>query len=165
MLNVGSNNMIRAFLLCLVGIGLVVLTAPNADACWLSVPLDKLVKRSPVIIIGTIDSIKIAVPPIKKYYFLYDTAYITVSDMLKNTLLDFKIVIGNKIPLSLPSESDNMSASTDIYYAKGTTGIWILEYRDNTFWATYPDDLQPKSEEQQVRDIIEKLKKESFNIE
>jgi len=36
-------------------------------------------------------------------------------------------------------------------------GIWILEFKDGRFWATYPGDFQTISTEQEVRKIIKEL--------
>ena len=177
MLHDNRKKNLLALLPFIIAIGQLILSSPVIFASWIAVPLDTVIKRSPVVVIGTVDSIKTALPLDSKYEFeddsaqltviwnrgypvegmVYDTAYISVSEVLKNTLPDVEIEVGDIIRLSMPSETDNVGSSNDIYYNKGTTGIWILDWCHDTFWATYPKDLQPLSAQQQVRDIIDKL--------
>ncbi len=79
--------------------------------------------------------------------YLMDTGYIKVDAVLKNTLKDKKVSIGDRLPLQFPSKKNKAMKSTDIVYRKGQSGIWILEYRHKAFHATYPGDLQSAEKE------------------
>ena len=127
----------------------------TARAMWAYVPLEKLLAENPVVVVGKIEEIKTSETTKGKV----SIAYIKVSEVLKNELKDFKIKVGDKIPLSVPTPS-MISVSTDINYPKGKEGVWILEYKDKTFWATYPSDYQPLKQKAQIKDILEKQSKE-----
>ena len=146
----------RIFLASLAAIALLTMTALDALACWEDVPLERVVGNSPVVVVGSLGK---AEQKKHKEHGQLKVAYISVSDILKNTLPNIKISKGDRIPLSMPNNGD----STDIVHAKGTSGIWILEFRDKTFWATYPKDFQPMSKERDVRQFIKKQEQESSN--
>ena len=83
----------------------------------------------------------------------FDIAYIKVGEVLKNELRNRKIQKGDTIPLSMPS-AKGTAVSTNIRYRKGTEGVWILEYKDETFWATYPKDYQPMRQKAHIAGLI-----------
>ncbi len=128
----------------------------TAKAMWVDIPLDKLVADNPVVLVGMIEEISVSKSPKDKF----DIAYIKVAGVLKNELENRKIKKGEKVPLSMPSAKKVM-ISTDIRYKKGTEGVWILEYEDETFWATYPKDYQPLKQREQIAQIIQKQKEQA----
>lgn len=118
-------------------------------AMWANVPLEKLLEENPVVLVGRILNVTAAGPGKEKF----DTAHILVEEVLKNGLQELKINKGDKIPLSMPAAAE-VKASTDIRYSRGTQGVWILEYKDKTFRATYPKDLQPLEHKESIVQII-----------
>ena len=140
-------------ILCILGAMFVFSFAGQLFGSWADVPLEEILQNNPVVVVGEIESIDRAAPSDK-----YDIAYITVSRVLKNTLKDKKIKSGDKIPLSMPAiisqGTVRFALSTDIRYRIGQEGIWILELKDNTFWATYPKDYQPLKKMKDIQYII-----------
>ena len=132
---------------CLLAIGLVavLLTAAALPAlgCWADVPLETVVKDSPVIVVGKIERVELPDPPEPSDARRLDIGHIKVRKVLKNTLKDFELAPGDTIPLAMPSSLNKMRMSTDLYYKEGTDGVWILDRKDGKFRATYPKDHQP----------------------
>lgn len=143
----------------LIGVvaGIITVGSTAALASWAFVPLEKLVADNPVIVVGKIEKIDVAPPPkANEPMFTYDTAYIAVSKVLKNTLGKTAIEVGDKLPLGMPSVNRRVAMSTDIRYRKGTEGVWLLERRKGQYWATYPRDLQSLKEEGKIAALIAK---------
>lgn len=129
----------------------------RVNASWIDVPLEKVIAESQVVVAGKIESIRIAKPkPSNKYDYQYDTAYITVSKVLKNELKNRIIKKGSKLPLAMPSINNRVSTSIDLHYEYGKEGIWILEFRDKAFRAEYIKDYQPLTNEKEITFILEK---------
>lgn len=117
---------------------------------WMPVPLKTLVEISPTVIVGKIERVGVAKPTENAC----GTAYIRVGKVIKNTAKDIEVIQGKEVPLSIPrSVSLNELRSR---YAKGTEGVWILgrEHKSATFWATYPNRLQPLTEESNITAIV-----------
>ena len=123
-----------------------------AQACWEWIPLPAVIGANPVVVTGEITAIDLAESQADKY--VHDTAYITVSEVLKNELAGQTVVVGSRLALSIPSAGNTMQISTDIRYRHGQAGIWILEFRDGSYWATYPGDFQVIDRLAAVRDIV-----------
>jgi len=141
------------------GLALVAMGA-SVLACWALVPLDKLVEGNAVIVVGTVESIDVAPAPKEgAKQSTFDVAQIRVAKVLKNTLADVKIKVGDCLPLSMPSVNRRMRMSTDIQYKKGKSGVWLLERKDGTYWATYPGDYQAPEKEAEIAALIEKQAK------
>lgn len=134
----------------------VCVLATAAAACGIDVPVEKIVKKSPTVVVGKIERIEVAQPS----DYAYDIAYIKVGKILKNGTTDIEVKEGKEIPLSMPSVNNKRLTSIDINYRKGTKGVWILQRQEKsvTFWATYPKDLQPLKEESNIAAIIAKQK-------
>lgn len=135
----------------LIAILMAICTSQIVHAMWAYIPLEKLLSENPVVVAGKIEEIKHSEDPKDRF----SIAYIKVDEVLKNRLKNFKLKVGDKIPLSVPA-TGKISVSTDIHYPKGKEGIWILEYKDKTFWATYPADYQPLKEKSSIQEIIKK---------
>lgn len=118
------------------------------------VPLEKVVQESPVVVAGKIEKIAHAERLKNDADYRYDIAYILVFRIFKNTLKDKKIKMGDKIPLRMPTINSKWQPSTDIYYNIGQEGIWILEYKEEFYWATYSKDYQPLEKAREIQDII-----------
>jgi len=146
-----------------VSILFALMVASAAVARWAELPLEKVVRQSHVVVIGEITNITVAPPPEEIDQYQFDVADITVQEVLLNTLTNQVIKPKQELPLSMPSIRNNVQISTDIRYKIGSKGIWILEFRDKTFWATYPKDFQPMSAEKEVRAITRKLNEEPSN--
>jgi hypothetical protein len=127
----------------------------RVNASWIDVPLEEVIAGSQVVVIGKIESIRVAKPS-NKYDYQYDTAYITVSKVLKNELKNRIIKKDIKLPLAMPSINNRVSTSVDIRYEYGKEGIWILEFRDKVFRAEYLKDYQPLTNEKEITLILEK---------
>ena len=145
----------RRWIIGCIGMMLCGLWVGNAAACWMEMPLESVVSNSPVVVVGEIVEIKSAEP--KEGERVFDTAYIKVEKVLKNTLSNHSVKVGDRIPLSMPSAKNTIQISTDISYPVETKGIWILDLEDKTFWATYPGDCQPESKEEEIKTIITKV--------
>ena len=141
-------------------IALAIAVAASALACWVELPLEKVIQQSHVVVIGEITSITIADPPKTEDQYQFDVADITVQEVLLNTLTNRVIKPKHELPLSMPSTQNKHDISTDIRFKIGQKGIWILELKDKTFWATYPKDFQPMSAEREVRTVTKKLNEE-----
>ena len=129
-------------------------------ACWIEIPLDQVVARGHVVVIGEITEIEHAERPEDEREYRYDIAQITVQEVLRNTLADQDIEAGGKIPLAMPSVNNVMMISTDIRYGVGRKGIWILWWHDGAFRAGYPKDFQPMEMEEEVRELLARLLRE-----
>ncbi len=140
----------------IIALAMVFWALRTAKAMWVDIPLEKLVADNPVVLVGTIEEISISKSPKDKF----DIAYIKVAGVLKNELKYRKIKKGEMVPLSMPSAKKVM-ISTDIRFKKGTEGVWILEYKDETFWATYPKDYQPLKQREQITQIIQKQEEQA----
>ena len=147
----------------------VCLFAGAASACWSDIPLEEVISRSPTIVVGKIERIKVAEPPASTPEGLYtttppafafDIAYIRVSKILKKKTTDIDVKEGKEIPLSMPSVRNETRVSTDIIYPQGMEGVWILSRsdKDTTFSATYPKDFQPLEKESNIAAIVAKQK-------
>lgn len=128
-----------------------------ATAMWSDIPLAKLVADNPVILVGKIEKITPAEQPESRL----DTAHIRVWEVLKNELKDYEIKTGQTVPLSMPAANSKIMVSTDLNYKKGTEGVWILEFKDNAFWATYPKDYQPMRQKGRIVQIIRRHLREA----
>jgi len=117
--------------------------------------LEKLLQDSPVVVAGKIEKIDLApAPKDGESQLTYDTGYITVSKVVKNTLEKTEIKVGDKLPLAMPSVNGRIASSVDIRYAKGKEGIWILELKKGKYFAMHPAGLQPKEKERQIAAIL-----------
>jgi len=127
-----------------------------ARASWVAVPLAELLQDNPVVVVGKIAGIKVAPVPKKGEPLLtHDTAYITVSKVIKNALAETNIQAGDQLPLAMPSANGGIAMSTDIRYRIGMDGVWILELEDQKYWATYPGDYQPREKEREIAAIVQ----------
>jgi hypothetical protein len=131
----------------------VLVAAEAARACWADVPLEKVVGQSPLVVTGTIE--RVVRGRGQHYRRRYGVAFIKVSKVLKNQVPHLNLRAGDRVRLFtlLPSVP---RLSTDIYYTKGQSGVWILQHnvRSRLFEATYPKDRQPMSQEKTVVGII-----------
>jgi len=129
-------------------------------ACWAMIPLETVVQENPLVVTGTIVKVKVnAGPETHDGSRLTDIGFIKVDAVLKNTLKDKDIKVGDRLPLQFPSKNSKVMMSTDIRYRKGQSGVWILEYRNNAFHATYPGDFQSADKEAEIKGIIAKEEK------
>lgn len=135
-----------------IGLVAVLLTAAALPALgsWADVPLETVVKDSPVIVVGKIERIELPDPPEPSDARRLDIGHIKVRKVLKNALKDFELAPGDTIPLAMPSSLNKMRMSTDLYFKEGTDGVWILDRKDGKFRATYPKDHQPLEKRAEV---------------
>jgi len=136
-------------------VGLVVYTGSVALACWEDLPLKELVSQNPVIVIGKIDKVDVVPAPKEgESPYTLDTAYITVTKVLKNTLSEDDIKVGDLLPLAIPSINRKAIMSTDIRHTKGQDGVWLLVKEDRKYWATCPGAFQPKDKESEIAKLL-----------
>jgi len=133
----------------------LIMTLPIISrACFMMIPLEELVKSSPVIVSGKITAVTVSPQRKGEGPQLQDTGFLRVDRVLKNTLKDFDITVGDRLPLKFPSQNRIMHISTDIVYRKGQEGVWILDYRDGAFYATYPGDLQSLDQLTAIENLV-----------
>ena len=136
--------------------GLVLGAASVVQACWVAVPLNALVAQRPVIVTGKIEKIERAQEPKEgEADHAGDTAFITVTKVVKNTLPGTGVKVGDKLTLVMPSVNRKVHVSTEIAYTEGTDGIWLLKVKDGKYVADYPGDLQPKAKESEIVKLVE----------
>jgi hypothetical protein len=130
-----------------------------AHSCWAAWPLEKVVNRNPLIVVGKIEKIEVAQP--RGNDRVYDTAFIKVRKVLKNNVKGANIKPGVLIPLSMPSVKNKTRMSTDLTYKQGTDGVWLLSYDKarKAFATGRPDELQPLAKEQKITNIIKSKRK------
>lgn len=126
----------------------------DVKACWIDIPLERVVKKKPLVVVGEIQRITLA----PKSRYDYDTAFIKIEHVLKNSGGHQTAKVGAEIPLAMPSVNNESQVSTDLRYSKGQRGVWILDYREGKYWATYPKDFQRSSEISKIRAIIRRQK-------
>jgi hypothetical protein len=149
-----EKNMWKRIAAGMLAAAMVTMTAETL-ACWAPVPLERLLADNPVVVVGKITQIDVAPGPAKgQTQQTYDTAYITVVKVLKNTLRNRRIKAGDRLTLAMPSVNRSSRVSTDICYAKGKDGVWILELKDGKYWATYPGDFQPREKEAEIAALL-----------
>lgn len=148
-------------------------------ACWGSRTIHELIWMNPVIVKGEIVEIKadeseqadsdLSVNDTLGLYLQKlpiiisqrDNAYIRVFKVLKNELENVIINEGDRLPLRMPSIK---VTTTDIIYEIGTQGIWILNYSEGKYEATYPGDLQDSRIEDAILKIIKQQEADSMLI-
>jgi hypothetical protein len=128
-------------------------------ACWIDIPLDQFIRESPVVIKGRIVEIKSA--PKQKYG--YDTAYIMVEEILKNSSAS-TIRKGQKVELIMPSTNNETLISTDIHYPLEADGYWILREDGGRYKADYPKAYQEIKMESEVRRALERSTAVKFEM-
>ena len=164
-----------------ISLFLLIFSVQVTFACWIIIPLEKVVAGNPVVVVGKIVKIEVDKAPrdiiyrIARFlntvvsrttrtrlaepgFYRYDIAYIEVAKILKNELRKPAVEVGDQIPLSMPSINNSTRMSTDIRYKRGAEGVWILEYRHGTFWATYPKDWQSLNQQKIITRIIHSQK-------
>jgi hypothetical protein len=136
-------------LLCGI-VGLAGAAIGIARASWADIPLADVVKQCPVVVVGEIRRIETA--PASDYAF--DTALIRVERVLKSTGTNAVEKAGAELPLTMPSTTNKVRESTDILYRQGQRGVWLLQLRDGKYWANYPKNFQPLTEETKIAGLI-----------
>lgn len=119
-------------------------------ASWTDIPLDDVIRKSPVVVVGEVQ--RISPGPVGEYAF--DTAFIRIERVLKSTGTNEIEKAGSELPLRMPSATNKTRESTDILYRKGQRGIWILKLNEGKYTATYPKDFQDLSQETKIVEII-----------
>ena len=120
-----------------------------AGACWAEMSLTEIVASSPVVVAGRIESIDRARPAERAT----DIGRLRVERVLKNAL-DDPIAPGDSLALAMPAHANEVRMSTDIRFAEGDEGVWILDPGDDGFRASYPKDFQPSACERVIEGII-----------
>jgi len=143
-------------------IGVLMLSAIETGlASWKYISLEDMVKKSPLIVVGRIESITYA-DPNDEAEPKYDVGHIRITKVLKNELEDEDFNAADELPLSMPSAHRKFRKSIDIRYDKGAEGVWLLHYSEGRFWAWHPIALQPFSKQAEIAAMIEE---QSNNIE
>ncbi len=152
-----------------------VLSVQKAAGCWGPIAIEKLISESSVIVVGEVtkiinspntpspenDAMVTGEKRLIQRPTMQDTAYITVSRVFKNTLPDTKIGIGDRIPLTVIASDSAFWTSIIIFdHPKpiGTFGIWIIEFKNNKYYAFHPTTLQPLANEEEIVNIINNQK-------
>jgi hypothetical protein len=120
------------------------------QACWVAISLEDFIQRKQVIIVGEIQR----VTSVPRSHRANDTAFIKVEKILRRWLPSPELKVGTEIPLTMPAASSEMRISTDIFYAKGQRGVWILHYEDGRYFAGHPMSIQALTEEAKVAAIV-----------
>src|SRR5688572_26075910 len=120
------------------------------QACWVAISLEDFVKDNHVIVVGEIQRVTSA----PKSQYSYDTAFIKVERILRRWLPSPELSVGGEIPLSMPAASNERRISTDIFYANGQRGVWILHFHDGKYFAGHPMSLQALIDEPKIAAIV-----------
>ena len=127
----------------------VLLAAAAAWACWIQVPLEGLVTTADVIVVGKI--VRVERAPGRADYE-YDLGTIKVREVIKGRdVLEQLNGSARRVPLSFPAETNRLRVSTDLRYAKGQRGVWLLTLRKGRLMAARPDSLQPLTKRAEIR--------------
>lgn len=147
--------MIKTLKAVLLGIAVLLVVAPGAiKACWAAISREEFVRSQPVIVVGEIQRVTVA----PKSRYAYDTAYIKVERVLKNSLKKRGVKAGAELAMTMPSINNEMHTSTDIFYSKGQRGIWFLTPEKRKYWAGHPWCLQELFAEPKILSIIHEQK-------
>ncbi|WP_269525325.1 hypothetical protein [Coraliomargarita parva] len=128
-----------------------------AFACFIEMPIEKVLATGDIIVSGKIERV---IPPARSHAekdeYLFDIGEIRISEVFKNSLNELEVKKGEVIPLKMPSTSNTMRISTDIRYKEGLEGIWILTYHEGGFHAGYQryQPLEFKKELEQKRGFL-----------
>jgi hypothetical protein len=157
----------RWTLRCALALLALSLASHQSHGCWIDVPLEVLVARSPLIVVGTIERVG-HVPPVDDAVtdVAPDTAYLEIERVLKHEGDLPPVRPGSVVALGMPSIRRSFSMSTDIFHTTGQSGVWILE-RSNLpsaqasvlYWADYPADHQPLANLRTIQRLIGKQRK------
>jgi hypothetical protein len=131
----------------LIAVSLLVvgLPAPPADAMWASIDVAFVARKSPIIVTGKIVEIKRgAVAP-----HSFDTAYIRVAAIHKNSLTDSPLAVGDDFPVLMNGVNSETVSSLDISYPLGTEAKWLvfLENDGRFYINKRPEQKQPVADE------------------
>lgn len=145
---------------------------PTAEVENYTEPFDieKYISYIPVIVRGEIETVKTNPPPLNPDslygldpfavdwanlpYIANDTAFITVSRVLKNYKTYTTINVGDRLPLAIPSINELSYNPTDFRYKKGDCGIWFFQFQNYTCYSPSPEHLQPVSEEREIANSV-----------
>jgi len=153
------------FTLCFILIS-VLIAGIQALACWIAVAPEVYAQDCPIIISGKIiktdETISDALDG-------YDMAYIKVRKIFKNTLKEIELQEGKSFAVRMAPIRKNSGVSTDIRYAAGKDGIWLISmYEKERFSiASHPVQYQPLNNEKELNRkgafIIEQVTLEDGN--
>ena len=146
-------------------LGVVVAPSLVVLACWAAIPLVTLVDDSPIIVIGKIERIVPGTPSTNKTIRLFDTAYVTVSKVLKNAHTNVRVQVGAQLPMPNLSLQDRNRTSADFRYKVGTEGIWFLHAAKGMFGNSHPSGRQPLEKEAEIRKLLSELPKATALIQ
>ncbi len=128
-------------------------------ACWVDIPLHEFIRESPVLVRGEI--VQVDEAPRQKR--AYDTGYIEVAEVLKNTTGQ-SIRRGDRIVLLMPARNNEIEVSTDLRYSAGDSGYWILRSDAGAFKADYPKAFQEKERKAEVLEALETSQGVKFEL-
>ncbi|MCJ8328542.1 MAG: hypothetical protein HRT89_03015 [Lentisphaeria bacterium] len=129
-------------------ITMLLLSAFNCFGKWTNIPLNKIVERSQIIVIGKLINVKTE----SKNKVDYGEGFISVQTVLKGKL-------DNKKKLKLIwSHPQGLSNRID-HANKTKLGIWLLQIqKDGTVRADYPRRYLPIDKRKEIEDLIKKEK-------
>lgn len=147
----------------LVALGVAVL-ARTAGASFIAVPLERLVERNPVVVVGTIKSIE-GTGLLGRRHPGWDIAKIQIAKVLKNDAADPAVAVGGTLLLAMPNNKESITPA--LRHKKGASGVWILSPANPKYGLTsecyhkgHPDQLQPLTAEGNIASIIARQVKE-----
>ena len=138
---------------------LSVILAVTAKARWVDIPLEKVITKSDVIVVGEV----IKVEP-GTAYKTYGIAHLKVIEVIKSNI---KLKKGDTIYMHTPLKVEE---SIDIVHGKGKKGVWLLKKstkkqtdyaskKGQLYLATYPKDYQPESSKEAIKKMVKKPSK------
>jgi hypothetical protein len=104
----------------------------RAAAIFAQIPIEEVVARNPLIVVGELRRIEHSP---RTPLYSYDTGYILVEKIIKNCGDNRLDKAGVEIPLAMPSVNNEMHVSTDIRYRVGYRGVWLLHQKDGKYLA------------------------------
>jgi len=143
---------IIAFLIALV----IGWTGQPAQASFVAVPLEFLVDEAAIIVQGKVAKIEDAkfTRKLGNAERKYDAAVVEVSAVLKGPT---KV---KEVRIAQPARG-GLALSTDIHFAAGQEGIWLLTKgaEKDAYWALHPSQFQPAKEKDNLVKLVQERAK------
>ncbi|MGC6482355.1 MAG: hypothetical protein ACON4T_02135 [Synechococcus sp.] len=134
-----------------------VLTPASGFACWMRVPLDRMVDQKPLIVVGKIEHVEMGEPLQREVKYVRDIGVLKVSRVLKNTDSDRIVRVGDTLRMRMGSPRNKTPISADIHYAEGVEGVWLLDVDTNGYvdGTSHPEQVQPIESEAEIIALID----------
>lgn len=128
------------------------LVVSDARGSFVQLPLETVVDQAALIVEGKVVRIEPnkLTRPFGNMPRAYDLAVVEVADVLRGPA---KI---KEVRIAQPALGGGLAVSTDIRFAVGQQGVWMLnkEKEPDVFWATHPSQFEPVKEKERIAKVI-----------